>query len=98
MHLDNIKLLQHKHQEKKTAFIADHDFLLTNELSSYCADITSLIQLNQILYMEVNGMKQFPTFQLTDEGVVHEVLQLCLPRLLNSGRSAWDICFVSIKN
>ncbi|WP_299018092.1 hypothetical protein [uncultured Photobacterium sp.] len=93
MHLDNLKLLQHKLQEKKAAFIADHDFLLTNELSSYCADITSLIQLNQILCMEVNGMRQFPTFQFTDEGVVHEVLKLCLPRLLNSGRSAWDICF-----
>lgn len=50
------------------------------------SDITS------ILFVELEGNRQYPRFQFTSDGMVFPVLQKVLPRLLQC-RSDWDVLF-----
>ncbi|WP_299022361.1 hypothetical protein [uncultured Photobacterium sp.] len=79
--------------KKRDEFIAHHSFKTASELPFPQDRLANLVELNKIISVEIDGQLKFPAFQFNSQGNVYGVLQAHLPRLLNSGRSGWDICF-----
>lgn len=92
-HVNHLKALRRKLQKKQTKFIAEHEFKDADELSFSREDLADMVELNKIISIKVNETLMFPMFQFDSQGHVYEILQEHLPRLLDSGRSGWDICF-----
>jgi hypothetical protein len=47
----------------------------------------------QVLAVEMTGSVMYPQFQLDKEGAIYPALVAELPRILDAGRSNWEICF-----
>ncbi|WP_139310528.1 hypothetical protein [Photobacterium proteolyticum] len=91
--MNYLKALRRKLQKKQIKFIAEHEFKGPDELPLPREELTSAVEHNQIITVMIDGQLQYPAFQFNSDGQVYPVLREHLPRLLNSGRSGWDICF-----
>ena len=92
-HVNHLKALRRKLQKKKSKFIAEHEFKGADDLVLSQEELADMVKHNQIITVMLHRKLQFPAFQFDEDGRVLAVLQEHLPRLLNSDRGGWDICF-----
>ncbi|MEZ8093335.1 hypothetical protein ACED51_04545 [Photobacterium swingsii] len=91
--MNHLKALRRKLQKKKSKFIAEHEFKGADDLMLSQEELADMVKHNQIITVILHRKLQFPAFQFDEHGRVLPVLQEHLPRLLNSDRGGWDICF-----
>lgn len=92
-HVNYLKALRRKLEKKQAKFIAEHEFEGAEELQLSREELADAVKLNQIITVMIDSQLVFPMFQFDATGHVYPMLQEHLPRLLNSDRNCWDICF-----
>ena len=92
-HVSYLRGLRRRLRKKQSEFTAHHDFISDGDLQLSQEELADAVELNRVISIMLNGQLMFPAFQFDSQGHVYELLQEHLPRLLNSGRSGWDICF-----
>ena len=62
-------------------------------LSNVSRTISTLNDANKVICLAFADKKYFPAFQFSAKGQVHPALLANLPKMINTGKDAWDICF-----
>ncbi|MEH6534271.1 MAG: hypothetical protein V7735_23465 [Photobacterium frigidiphilum] len=91
--MNYIKAQRRKYKKKRDKFIAEHKFKSACELPFTDEELADAVEYNRIISMQFNGELKFPIFQFDGQNHVYPALQFHLPRLLNSDRNEYEVCF-----
>ena len=94
-------ILLHRFVKRRDALLKSHPFVDASSFAqllgindqNVARKMKQLRDKQQVLAVEMTGSVMYPQFQLDKEGTVYPVLVAELPRILNAGRSHWEICF-----